>query len=212
MGGTLIRRQLGTICPVWLERVVAERPKIAVTRHDNRALAAKLSGLELADIHARRREPDLRGVRTACSLDLEHADAFRDAVREFTAINIAVWETVLTNAICPGCGYIALAFLLSQFGLRKVVLEQSSVCDSGFGNQQPVAVAEAIPEAADIDSRLIPADNVVGRLPNELYLQYSKTIPVSMTKLAAVDVTVLIGIRAHAVIPLARRELPLPRE
>src|SRR5215831_14706393 len=112
-GGRVISRRLGTICPVWLERVIAERPKIAVTRHHNCALAAKLSVLELADIHATRGESDLRGVRTAYSLDLQHADAFKDAVREFTAINIAVRETVHNNAICPSCRYFPLAFLLS---------------------------------------------------------------------------------------------------
>src|SRR5215468_2446506 len=102
-GGRRISRRLGTVCPVWHERIIAERSKMSGTRHYNRALAAKLSILEFADIHARRRESNLPGVRTTYSLDLEHADAFRDAVRELTAINIAVWETEHTNAICPRC-------------------------------------------------------------------------------------------------------------
>jgi hypothetical protein len=38
-----------------LECVIAERPKIAGTRHYNCALAAELSVLELADIYARQR-------------------------------------------------------------------------------------------------------------------------------------------------------------
>ena len=42
-----------------------------------------------------------------------YVGSFRDAVREFTAINIAVSETVQTNAICPSRRYFPLAFLLS---------------------------------------------------------------------------------------------------
>src|SRR6185437_12172529 len=113
VGSRLIGKRLGTISPVWPERVAAEPPKIALTSHYNCALAAKLTVLELADIDSARRESDLRGVRTAYCLDLEHADALRDAVREFTAINIAAWEAIRANAIRPSCRYIPLAFPLS---------------------------------------------------------------------------------------------------
>src|SRR6516225_5074911 len=97
----------------WLERVIAERPEIAGTRHYHCALAAELSVLELADIYARQRKPDLRVFRTCCSVDLKHADAFREAVREFTAIHVAVRKTVRANAIRPVCRYLPWTSLLS---------------------------------------------------------------------------------------------------
>ena len=207
-GGYLSQRTRPS-CLVRLERIIAERPEIAVTRHYNRPSAAEFSVLELADIYARLREAHLRDIGTAYSLDLEHSDPIRNAVRKFTAINIAVWEAVHTNATCPSRRYCPLALLLSELRLRHVVLKPSSIGEAGLGDQQAVAITEAIPEAADIQCRLIPADHVVGRWPYELYLEHSKTIPVAVTKCAAVNVAVLISIRAHTVIPLAWRELSL---
>ena len=59
-------------------------------------------------------------------------------------------------------------------------------------------------ESANIKRWLTPADHVVARLPNEVYLEYSEAIPMAATKFAAANVAVLISICADTVIPLTR--------